>query len=129
MDCRSYTAILHHRLCQWAVNMQISFVACMRTYAIHVLKNAKDIHKWTIFSDLLKHVEDVLKNVAGFLCNDQKYKKQILVGIKFLSFDFYFVNLGLYLPSSMEFPTTVAELIAIAKPASIGSHPNIPIPI
>ena len=28
----------------------------------------------------------------------------------------------------MELPTTVAELIAIAKPASMGSHSNIPTP-
>jgi hypothetical protein len=34
----------------------------------------------------------------------------------------------LYLPSNIEFPTTVTELIAIARPASIGSHRNIPTP-
>jgi hypothetical protein len=34
----------------------------------------------------------------------------------------------LYLPSNIEFPTTVTELIAIARPASIGSHSNIPTP-
>jgi hypothetical protein len=37
-------------------------------------------------------------------------------------------NLGLYLPSSIEFPTTITELIVIVKPASMGSHPNIPTP-
>lgn len=31
---------------------------------------------------------------------------------------------GLYFPSNKEFVTTVTELIAIAKPASIGSQPN-----
>ena len=36
--------------------------------------------------------------------------------------------LGLYLPSNIEFPTTVTELIAIARPASIGSHLNISTP-
>jgi hypothetical protein len=34
--------------------------------------------------------------------------------------------LGLYLPSNIEFPTTFTELIAIARPAGIGSHLNIP---
>jgi hypothetical protein len=38
------------------------------------------------------------------------------------------LNPGLYLPSKTELPTTVTELIAIAKPASIGSQPNIPSP-
>ena len=36
--------------------------------------------------------------------------------------------LGLYLSSNIGFPTTVTELIAIARPASIGSHLNIPTP-
>src|ERR671911_2574847 len=36
--------------------------------------------------------------------------------------------LGLYFPSNKEFVTTVTELIAIAKPASIGSQPNTPNP-
>lgn len=38
------------------------------------------------------------------------------------TFRLYF--LGLYFPSSNEFVTTVTELIAIATPARIGSHPN-----
>ena len=32
----------------------------------------------------------------------------------------------LYLPSSIELPTTVTELMAIATAANIGNHPNIP---
>jgi hypothetical protein len=43
-------------------------------------------------------------------------------------FRFLSVNRGLYLPSRIEFPTTVTELIAIATPANIGNHPNIPTP-
>jgi hypothetical protein len=35
-------------------------------------------------------------------------------------------NLCLYLPSNIEFPTTVTEFIAIARPASIGSQPIFP---
>jgi hypothetical protein len=33
-------------------------------------------------------------------------------------------KLSLYLPSSIEFITTVTELVAIATPAKIGSHLN-----
>lgn len=51
---------------------------------------------------------------------------EILVGIEFVSFGFLFANLGLYLTSGTEFPTTlVTELIAIAKSKSIGSNRNI----
>jgi hypothetical protein len=35
-------------------------------------------------------------------------------------------SFGLYLPSSIELPTTVTELMAIATAANIGNHPNIP---
>jgi hypothetical protein len=57
------------------VNMQSRFVASVMTYVMHVLKNVKNIHKWTIVSSVLKHVEDVLKNVAEWPGNDSQYPK------------------------------------------------------
>jgi hypothetical protein len=50
---------------------------CVLRYAMHVRKNVKNIHKWIIVSNVLKHVESVLKNVAGFLrnTNNSHYQK------------------------------------------------------
>ena len=46
----------------------------------------------------------------------------------FCTFDFVIGSFGVYLPSSIELPTTVTELRAIAIAANIGNHPNISTP-
>jgi hypothetical protein len=45
-------------------NMQSKFVVYVLKFAMHVRKNVKNIHKWIIVSNVLKHVEGVLKNAA-----------------------------------------------------------------
>src|ERR687887_1038600 len=74
---------------------------------------------------LLLHFYDDVCVIGAYDC----FRSSLEYIFSSLLLDFLAANFGLYLPSNIEFPTTVTELIAIAKPASIGSHPNIPTPI
>jgi hypothetical protein len=58
-------------LCQGTADMQSKSVVYVLIFVMHVPKNVKDIQIWTIVSSVHKHVEDVLKNVAGWLDNNQ----------------------------------------------------------
>ena len=55
---------------------------------MHVPKNAKNIHKWTIVSSVLKHVEDVLKNAVRWPGDSPSQKYEIRTSTFFLVIGF-----------------------------------------
>ncbi|HEY6882567.1 MAG TPA: hypothetical protein VI278_00845, partial [Nitrososphaeraceae archaeon] len=53
----------HPTLCHEIVNIQKRFALFVQISAMNVLKNVKNIPTWNTADCVLRHVEDVLKNV------------------------------------------------------------------